>query len=213
VKGQTQALTTILITTVTIGAIASAYVWGTPLLEKRSDKADLQQLENKVSDLHGEIESVGSGGSGTSSEISLELGKNGDLTVNEQKDYIEIETTAPSSPYPTSWILIDGSNLQNLSIGGGNYAMAGDDKSVVIAAKTLGSGNGASRIKYRIETRNMKTSGSKLEKIDLELVGKDREAGDVTLGLTNKGTYRDTNLNINDRLMEREKTRVEVDIQ
>ena len=47
-KGQTQAVTAVMITGVVIGAVASAYVWGVPLVEKRQSQADLQQIESKA---------------------------------------------------------------------------------------------------------------------------------------------------------------------
>lgn len=211
-KGQTQALTTILITTVTIGAIASAYVWGTPLLEKRQDKAEIDQLERSVFDLNDEVMSVSSGGSGKSTSVTLDI-SNGEITVNDDKDYIQITTDAQDSPYPEVWSLVRGETRQNLSIGSGSYALYGSDKPVVLAAKDSGSSGSLTQITYRIETRNMKRGDTNLNKIDLKSVGRTKSNGETTLVLTNRGTETDNNVNVDGRPMTRTRTIVEVDLQ
>ena len=211
-KGQTQALTTILITTVTIGAIASAYVWGTPLLEKRQDKAEIDQLERSVFELNDEVRSVSSGGSGKSSRVTLSI-SNGEIMINEDRDYIQITTDAQDSPYPEIWSLVRGKTRQNLSIGSGDYALYGSDEPVVLAAKDSGSSGSLTQIMYRIETRNMKRGDSNLNKIDLKSVGRTKSNGETTLILTNRGTETDSNVNIDGKTMQRTRTVVEVDLQ
>lgn len=214
-KGQTQALTAILITTVTIAAISAAYVWGTPLLEKRESKSELNNIEEDVMNLHSSIISTSKSGSGTTNKVELSLG-DGELTVNESQDYIEIEVASIDPPYPAgTWTLIKGSNLQNLSIvNAGKYGIKGRDLPGVVAVKALSSTQNAI-IRYRVDFRNMRTdSPASVERIDLKSRGSTRASGDIRILLSNRGTERDSNAIISgSKKLDRVRKVVEVDIQ
>lgn len=214
-KGQTQALTGVMITAVTVGAVATAYIWGTPLLEKRQGKAEIDQVEADVLNLRDEIVSVSRSGSGTSSSVKLGV-SDGRVEVNEKKDFIEVYASGPTTAYaPESWNLIKGSSLQNLTIGSGSYGLKDQELPATVAVKTA-PGAGDSVLTYRIETRNLKTetpSGSNLEKIDLVATGRKRSSGETTLQISNVGQEQDTVKTENGEELERQKTLVEVDIQ
>lgn len=204
-KGQTQALTAVLITTVTIGAIAAAYTWGTPLLEKHQDQNEIQELEAQVFNLHSAVEDVARAGSGNVRTVSLELGT-GRVTVEEDQDYIEIETDAPTQIYPESWTLINGNSLQNISVGAGNYGIKGQNQPGVVMARGTGG-----TVTYRVEFRNLR-SGERLEKIDLRQFESSTERGDVEVTVSNTGTESET-VDIDSSTFNRDRTVVEVNLR
>ncbi|MFB6291916.1 MAG: hypothetical protein ABEI58_00820 [Candidatus Nanohaloarchaea archaeon] len=214
-KGQTQALTAVLITSVTIGAIATAYVWGTPLLEKRQSKAQLEKVERQVFDLHNSIISVARSGKGTTSKTTLEI-ENGRLRIDENLDYIQIFTNAESAPYPPgSWTLIKGKSLQNLSIGSGSYGLKSQDLPGVVAVKAA-AGAGRSVVTYKVEFRNLYVTdpaGNSLSKIDIQTSGRQSATGETTLIISNEGVARDRVKVSTGEKIPRTKTVVEIDIQ
>ncbi|MFB6144713.1 MAG: hypothetical protein ABEJ98_05370 [Candidatus Nanohaloarchaea archaeon] len=198
-KGQTQAVTATLITTVIVGSVATAYVWGVPLLEKQQSQANLQNVEQKVLSVYETVTSVSNSGTGTAEKVTVKP-PSGDtdsfqVSVNERKDYIEITTNSQNPPYPLdTWTLIKGKSLQNLTFGAGNYALSGSDLPGVVGVRPVG-GPGAAVIAYRIEFRNMLSetaTGRKLTKIDLEARGKKRSTGETTLVFSNQGIEKDT---------------------
>lgn len=215
-KGQTQALTAVLITTVTVGTVATAYVWGTPLLEKRQSKAQLDQLQRNVLDLRSEVVSVSRGGTGTTTQLELQLTDGASVEISPGEDYIDITSQAPAPPYPAgTWTLLEGDSLQNLTIGTGSYAIKSSNLPAVVAVRAA-SGAGTSVVTYRVETRNMYVetpAGSRLEKIDLQAVGRQTATGDVTLTLSNDGTRQDIVEVATGENYERTVTEVSVDIQ
>jgi len=220
VKGQTPAITAVLITTVIVGSVATAYVWGTPLLEKRQGQADLQSVENNVVQLHSKILDVSSSGSGTTERIEFNSNSGSELRVNEEEDYITITTEAEQSPYPRdSWSLIKGKNLQNLSFGTGDYGIKSDNLPGVLAVRPSGSA-GSTTLRYQIEFRNILAdtpTGQRLQKIDISSTGQTRAADDATLLISNEGTELDlgdqrVELSSGEKL-ERTRTLVEIDIR
>lgn len=224
-KGQTQAVTATLVTTVIIGSVATAYIWGVPLLEKRQSQANLQSTEETVIGAYDTIVSVSNGGSGTAEEVTLsppssDSNSNFQIKVDEEKDYIDVTTGAQNPPYPLdTWTLIRGKSLQNLTVGAGSYGIAGQDLPGVVAVRPAG-GAGASIVTYRIEFRNMlveTSTGESLRRIDLESQGETRATGETTLVFSNQGTEQDAG---NDKVrvdkdeeLSRERTIVEVDLR
>lgn len=219
-KGQTPAVTAVLITTVIVGSVATAYVWGTPLLEKRQGQADLQGVENDAVQLHSKILEVSTSGSGTTERVEFDSKSGAELMIDEDKDIITITTEAQQSPYPRdSWSLIKGKSLQNLSFGTGDYGIEEDNLPGVLAVKPTGS-EGNTVLRYQIETRNILAdtpTGQRLQKIDLRSTGQTRSLDDTTLLISNRGTELDMG---NQRVevsggekLERTRTLVEVDIR
>lgn len=219
-KGQTPAVTAVLITTVIVGSVATAYVWGTPLLEKRQGQADLQGVENNAVQLHSKILSVSNSGSGTTERIEFNSQSDAELRVNEEEDYITITTEAQQSPYPRgSWSLIKGKSLQNLSFGNGDYGIETDDLPGVLAVRPSGSAENTV-LRYQIEFRNIladTTTGQRLQKIDIRSQGQTRALDDATLLISNRGTELDlgdqrVEVSSGEKL-ERTRTLVEIDIR
>lgn len=219
-KGQTPAITAVLITTVIVGSVATAYVWGTPLLEKRQGQADLQTVESNTVQLHNKILEVSSSGSGTTDRVSFSSQSDTELRIDEDRDIITITTEADTSPYPRdSWSLIRGKSLQNLTFGTGDYGIKTSDLPGVLAVRSTGSG-ATTVLRYQLEFRNLLAdtpTGQRLEKIDLRLTGQSRAVNDATLIISNEGTELDTG---NERVevssgqrYERTRTVVEVDIR
>jgi len=225
VKGQTQAITAVLITSVIVGAIATAYVWGGPLLQKGQAEADLDHIESEVIALHDQIEQISQSGSGAAETITLDLetdtSGNARIEVNETGNYIDVVTAAESVPYPIdTWTLIEGENLQNLSIveegDAGDYAISGQDSSGVVAVYPVG-GATENIVTYRVEFRNMLTDtpeGSRLQKIDLETVDGDTETGEVEIVLTNRGDEFDSGYSLSTgESIDRERTVVQINLR
>lgn len=204
-KGQTQALTAVLITTVTVGAIASAYVWGTPLLEKQQQRSQLESFEHEVRSIMEQGVQVARSGQGTTKRTSIELGS-GEVRVLDSEDAIEVTTTFSEPFYSQSWTILEGENLQNVSIGAGKYALKGRDSMNVLLARSSGS-----QITYRIEYRNLR-SGSTVETVDLQSVGKNVSKGETTVVMENRGTTRGT-IEINQNTLDLKKTVLRVDLE
>jgi hypothetical protein len=187
-KGQTEAVTAIMITGVVVGAVASAYVWGAPLVDKRQSQAELENVESNVMSLEEEIRSVSNGGEGTTANISLKLDE-GKIEINESVNYIDINYFSTNTTYSTeSWQLLKGEEKQGLSFGGGNYAFDGEDRSGIVAAT---QDAGSSAITYRVEFRNMRAttpSGEILYQTDLQPSGAREANGDVEIFISNEGT-------------------------
>lgn len=217
-KAQTQAVSAVMITGIMVGTIAAVYVWGTPLLEKRESQAELNQIENDIVGLKDEIESVSNSGSGSGSEIDVRI-NTGQVTVNEDQNYIEIITDEHSTYSGNAWTLLEGNNLQGLSIGSGEYGIKGQDTPGVVAATSEADG---ARAKYRVEFRKLqdeRLNDPIMELIDLESIGAETSSGETTISITNQGT--ETNENEVEietdapggERLDLERTRVRVDLR
>jgi len=217
-KGQTQAVTAVMITGVVIGAVASAYVWGVPLVEKRQSQSDLQQVESKAVSLRDSIRSVSQSGSGSSEEVDLSLG-NGRVEVDPRRNYIEFTSFAENAPYPVgSWRLLRGQSRQGLSFGAGEFGLQGENTPGVVAVQRESDSN--SVVTYRIEFRNLKTttpSGPILRQVDIQSSGAESASGDVTVQMTNKGTQTDAGSDrytiSNGEDLRRRRSVVEIDLR
>ncbi len=187
-KGQTQAVTAVLITGVIVGAVASAYVWGVPLVDKRQGQAEIRSLESSIIEMEQSIVSVSRSGQGSSGESSISL-DNGDVNVNSSGNYIEVTAFSEGAPYPVgTWRLLRGQSLQGLSFGAGDYGIQGENAPGVVAVKRESASSSA--VTYRIEFRNLRTttpSGPELRLIDIQSRGASQASGDVTVQFSNEG--------------------------
>lgn len=215
-KGQTQAVTAVMITGIMVGTISAVYVWGTPLLEKREGQSQINQIENDVLGLKSEIDSVSDAGQNSGSQVNLRL-DDGEVYVNEAENYIEVTVFASSSRYPQgTWRLLEGNNLQGLSFASGDYGIRGQDSPGVVAVRSEGSQSG--RITYRIEYRNLldeRFSEPTVQLADIQSVGAERTSGETTVSIVNQGTEIDENgfeLNTGEEV-DRTRTVLEVDLQ
>ena len=209
-KGQTQAVTAVMITGIMIGTIATVYVWGTPLLEKRESQAQLNQVESDALSLRNSIESVSNSGEGSASEVNIRVSQ-GSVSVNQTGNDIDITTFAEGSPYPLeAWRVIDGTNIQGLSIGAGDYGLQGEDSPGVVVARAEEGGN-SDRVTFRVEFRNLLDADEeRVEYNNIQLAGSEESTGETVISISNQGLERDT-LEINTgEEFDREKTNLRV---
>lgn len=184
-KGQTQAVTAVMITGIVMGGIGTAYLWGVPMLEKRQVEQDVTSTEEDVLNLRDEIESVSQRGSGASSSVTIDADT---ITVDNEDEYIQITNQLDqSAEQGFTWSLLDGEGYQNLSWTTGATAIEGEDTPGVVAFQSV-AGEGSSEITYRVEFRNMcSESTGEVSKVDLEADGQTRASGSTTITLTNDG--------------------------
>ncbi|MFT4892889.1 MAG: hypothetical protein ACI8Z7_000678 [Candidatus Nanohaloarchaea archaeon] len=194
-KGQAQAVTAVLITSVIVGAIATSYTWGVPLLEKQQGQAELERTQQNVLNLYDRIVEVSESGEGTTARVDLTDGisaSNINVRVNEQQNYIDVVKRGSSQnpPYPfDTWTLVRGNSMQNLSTGSGAYARSGEDLPGAVTVRPSGSPD-SSTVIYRIEFRNILSetpSGTRLSRINLTAEGQTRSTGETTLFVSNQG--------------------------
>ncbi|MFB6099774.1 MAG: hypothetical protein ABEK16_00740 [Candidatus Nanohalobium sp.] len=217
-KGQTQAVTAVMITGVIIGGIASAYVWGVPLVEKRQAQAELDSVESSVLELQSSIVSVARSGQGSSGEVKLSL-ENGKVQVNSTGNYIDVTVFSSSAPYAAgTWSMLRGQSRQGLSIGAGSYGIQGENSPGVVAVRKVSSASSA--VTYRVEFRNLLTttaSSQELRLIDIQSAGSPAAAGEVTVEFTNDGRRFDTGGQAYElpsgEMIDRRRVVVEVDLR
>lgn len=192
-KGQAQAVTAVLITSVVVGAVATSYTWGVPLLEKQQSQAELERTQQNVNDLYNRIIEVSESGEGTTARVEVTEGVSSSdfrIRLNEQENYIDIRTSGQNPPYPfDTWTLVKGNTLQNLSVGSGAYASSSDDLPGAMLIRPVGAPDEA-MITYRIEFRNMleeTPSGRQLSRINLTAEGQTTGSSDTTLFISNQG--------------------------
>ena len=168
-KGQIGAVTVVLLTGITVGVASVVYVWGEPILDKRESGNELDNVESLVLDVRDEVQRIDQAGEGATAEIPLRVDTEDYsinlVSLNATNDYIDIVVEGGEFPYPEgSWTLLDGENMRNLSISGGDYVLKGEDKGGVVLVKT------SSQVAtYRIEFRNLYAENEEvpLKKIDL----------------------------------------------
>jgi len=217
-KGQIGAVTVVLLTGLTVGVASVVYVWGEPILDKREAGNELDNVESMVVEIRDEVLRVDQAGEGSSAEIPLET-ETEDYTVNlvslnASNDYIDIVVEGGEFPYPEgSWTLLDGQNLRNLSISGGDYVIEGEDKEGVILVKK--SSNVAT---YRVEFRNIYSENEQvpLNKINLTERGS-TVTGSGSIYLSNEGSYVNSGANgltiSTGQTIDRELTEMEVEMR
>lgn len=180
-KAQTQALTAILITIVTVGAIASAYVWGTPLLEKQQSRSELEGYEQDIINMRDSAVSTVRSGEGSVERVTLEA-DNSEISVNETGDSVGISFSSVESSLGNSWVTLEQESLRNVSIGAGAYALKSGSSPAVVLTRSQGN-----NVEYRIEFRNLR-SGNTIETVDIEVAGRDISGGETTVVFENSGT-------------------------
>lgn len=213
-KAQTQAVTAVMMTGILIGGIVSAYLFGVPMVEKRQNRAEVQQLESSVLEVEEKIDSVAKSGKGVSDSVEVSL-ESGDVFINSTGNYIDIEAVAPDVSYSSDWSFLKGRSRQGLTIGAGDYGERGEHHRGIVAVRSL-SAEG-SLVRYRIEFRNMNTStpsGPELRLVDIEDSGVQEASGQFTLDFTNEGRKRDQNYQLSTGgQINRLRTVIEVEVR
>lgn len=193
-KGQAQAVTAVLITSVVVGAIATSYTWGVPLLEKQQAQAELQRTEQNSIGLYDRIVEVSESGEGTTARFDLGQGISADdmrISLSPSGNYIDVRVNNPNPPYPMdTWTLVKGNNMQNLTAGRGPFGKQGTNLPGAVLVRPVGAPD-SSLITYRIEFRNLyeqTATGSQLTRINLSAEGGTVGAESTTLFISNQGT-------------------------
>ena len=193
-KGQTQAVSAVLILGVMLATLAAIYVWATPALDKQTAQNNIRELDNDVRGLGETLDTVAVASENTpkSQEINLQ---EGEILVNESADYVEISTTQPTDLYSgRAWNLIRGDTSQGLSYTGTRYALRGKDENPVIAVNGYGPDSGT--LKYRVEFRPMlDESGDEpiIRKVELKADAGKRASGSTEVQAVNQGVEVDEN--------------------
>ncbi|MFB6180327.1 MAG: hypothetical protein ABEJ93_00455 [Candidatus Nanohalobium sp.] len=213
-KGQTQAVTAVLITGIVMTGIGGVYMWGVPALNKREMKQDISSTESKVHELYSAIVTTAQKGKGASSQVTIDAER---VFLNDTENYIQVEKQiGVSSGQGYTWLLIEGSSFQGISIGGNDYGLKGEDQPGVIAFRSV-SGPDSSELIYRIEFRDLcSRSTGELSRIDLEADGKERAAGETTIRVENTGKVIDDHVKTSGAcggLTQRVNTQVQVQFQ
>ncbi len=212
-KGQTQAVTAVMITGIVMGGIGTAYLWGVPKLEKRQVQQQITSTEEDITNLRSQVISVSEKGSGASSTVTLDADT---ISINPEDEYIQATVQLDrAAEQGFTWSLLEGESLQNISIGSGAYGIKGEDKPGVVAYQSI-AGESSSEITYRVEFRNMcSASTGELSKIDLQVDGKQRASGETSITFSNQGTETDQNLVMPEGACEGKtsRTRTVIDVQ
>ena len=95
-KGQTQIVTTMLLTMVTVAVVGTVYFYGLPLIEKNKDIATLQKTEDFIKLLDDKIKIVANGGS-----AELPFNIPGLFIFNNSNGTIEIKVKTRRTIYAT----------------------------------------------------------------------------------------------------------------
>lgn len=211
-KGQTAAVTATLITGLTVAAVASTYIWGVPLIEKQQEEAEIRELENQMIDVMEALDSAREGGAGSVQTEELDLG-NGEVRLNEEHNFLEFHFPQGGDTYPDRWTLIEGSSLQDLSFGAGDYGQIPEDQAGIIAVRGDSEGGSAT---FRIEYRNRMTDelgDPRLEFTELNAEGATTEFGQTEIRFENAGQSTDQHTVGGGEVYPRDKTEINVDFR
>lgn len=113
-KAQTQAMSVVLITGIVIGLVSVAYLWGKPLIEKRSTVAEFSSIESFILELDKKIVGIANSGSG-SATLDLPFGV---LRVDDTENSLTFEHYVPQPIVLNATIPIKTSNMQSVAVYG-----------------------------------------------------------------------------------------------
>ena len=119
-KAQSQAMSIVIITGIVIGLVSIAYLWGKPLIEKRSTVAEFSSIESFILELDKKIISIANSGSG-SATINIPFGQVGVKGFDEIDSINNTFIFQHSIPQPIvlgAIIPIKTSNLQDVATYG-----------------------------------------------------------------------------------------------
>jgi len=210
-KGQTQAVTAVLITGIVMGGVGSAYFWGVPMLEKREIEQEITSTEDDVLNLRDQIVSVSREGEGASTTVTVDADS---ISLEPNDEYIQVNNELDqSAEQGFTWSLLEGSSTQNISVGAGDYGIQGEELPGVVAYQSI-AGEGSSEINYRVEFRNLcSTNTGELSKIDLVPSGQDRASGEVQIQVSNQGEQVDNNVVMSEGACEGRTSRTNTQLQ
>jgi len=103
-KGQNEALTPVIITGIMIAVVASAYLWGMPLIQKNKDSIYLKQSESFMYELGDKIKFVANNGGKETITFNIP----GTLRFFPDQNYIGINITTDGTIYSIGSALFVG---------------------------------------------------------------------------------------------------------
>ncbi len=167
--GQTQVLTAVLLGGILIAGVASAYVWGLPILRKNQDVNNAEQSLSDLKKLSRAISSVASGSGSRSVTVNL---AEGTLDIDTEQDMITYTTRTRGAYVSTRlWVPLNENDMQGVNrttgLPSNGYGIRGVDESSLVVGKAERQDN-AFRTVYRIVLRNLlETSTDQTHRIDL----------------------------------------------
>jgi hypothetical protein len=214
-KGQTQAVTAVLITSVIVTAVISAYSVGLPLIEDSRNEARLESVESKVVEIGRTAMGVAESSDGVTRSVRIDA-DDVEVFLNESGDYIDIGTNVGGERYPRdSWQFLIGDSRKNLSFGDDSIGTKGEERPGIVAATSLSG----SSTRYRMEFRSLNKSSvasNSISQVDLRASGSSSISGAATVTFSHNGTELETGDNaieINGTRYARELTILEVRIR
>ncbi len=117
-KGQSQIVSVVLITAITIGIVSSTYFWGVPLIEKSRADTEINEAEMILTEILENIEEVAMSGG----QKVLNLNLKGDMFINSEENSIEYILRSKDAKIGTSdWVPLNDQNPYTRKIYGISY--------------------------------------------------------------------------------------------
>jgi hypothetical protein len=114
-KAQVEAITLVLISGIVIALVGGAYLWGKPLIEKRTDATDIANAINFAENLNKKIIDIAKTCTTPGAcESSLDLPSKGVVTINESDNSIIYEFNI-NQPLITDEIPINTGNIDEIA--------------------------------------------------------------------------------------------------
>jgi len=92
-RSQSTVVSSVLISGIIIAIVGMVYVWGTPLVQKSSDKANIDGIRSSMEDINELILDVAS--TGTMRKYDINVGANDELRVTEKGIFYQTYTSVP----------------------------------------------------------------------------------------------------------------------
>lgn len=153
-KGQSEALTPILLTGIMIAVVSAAYLWGMPLIQKNKDTVYLKRSETFMNELSNKIKFVANNGGKSTIYFNIP----GTFRFFPDQDYIEINLTTDGTIYSVGGTVYFVGNSDNSNIWGVDEPYTLHERTNMIGKKYMTS--------YVFQTIPL-CEGSRCYKIDL----------------------------------------------
>ena len=114
-KAQTEAMTIVIITGIVIALVGAAYLWGKPLIEKRSTAAEFSTMESFILELDNAIKDIANSGSGSKS-LDLPFGQ---IRMHPMENALNYTHFTPQQMMNSTYAIpIKTANMQDSAIYG-----------------------------------------------------------------------------------------------
>ncbi len=173
-KGQVQVVSAILLVGILAAGIASAYLWGVPLLQKNQDVNGINIAISSLKELANEIETV----SINKGSRTVEFKVDGFLRLDTENNSINYITNSKAAYVATTdWVALNEDDTQGTFILPEGYGLLGEDRPGVLLAKARLITNQYQN-EFRLEFRELEdVNSNKGQIISLEAVGDTEKTG------------------------------------